>query len=42
LSWLLFVDVLLCMMAERATALLEPEVKQLLPLTMDEEMQVRR
>jgi hypothetical protein len=35
-----FVEVPLCMMARRATALLEPEVKQLRPLTMDEEMQV--
>jgi hypothetical protein len=40
ISYPQFVEVLLCMMAGRATALLEPEVKQLRPLTMDEEMQV--
>jgi hypothetical protein len=41
ISYPQFVEVLLCMMAGRATALLEPEVKQLRPLTMDKEMQVR-
>lgn len=37
-----FVEVLLCLMAARATALLEPDVKQLRPLTLDEEMEVRQ
>jgi hypothetical protein len=41
ISYPQFVEVLLCMMAGRATALLEPEVKQLRQLSMDEEMQVR-
>jgi hypothetical protein len=40
ISYPQFVEVLLCMMAGRATALLEPEVKQLRQLSMDEEMQV--
>jgi hypothetical protein len=40
ISYPQFVEVLLCMMAGRCTALLEPEVKQLRQLTMDEEMQV--
>jgi hypothetical protein len=35
LPWLLLVEVLLCLMAGQATAVLEPEVKQLRPLTMD-------
>jgi hypothetical protein len=33
-------EVLLCMMAGRTTALLEPEMKQLRSLTMDKVMQV--
>jgi len=35
-----FIEVLLCVMAARATSLLEPDVKQLKSLTLDEEMQV--
>lgn len=37
-----FVEVLLCLMAARSTVLLEPEVKQLRQLELNEEMQARR
>jgi len=35
-----FVEVLLCLMATRAVSILEPDVKQISPLAMDEEMEV--
>lgn len=40
ISYPQFIEVLLCVMAARATSLLEPDVKQLQALALDEEMQV--
>eukprot|EP00775_Hariotina_reticulata_P013381 gene13381-13508_t len=39
ISYPQFIEVLLCVMAARATSLLEPDVKQLQALALDEEMQ---
>lgn len=40
ISYPQFVEVLLCLMAARSVGILEPDVKQIRPLAMDEEMQV--
>lgn len=41
ISYPQFVEVLLCVLGARATTLLEPDVKQLRNITLDDEMKVR-
>lgn len=40
ISYPQFVEVLLCLMAGRSVSILEPDVKQIRPLSLDEEMEV--